>query len=121
LYQIINIMKNFLLIFVAILLIIPFGTIGIVYALFTVRPLSPYWRGIAESIDQMGNHICGPIFNQWLLLSEGYPFGNIDETVSSVLGKNKVIGTLSPAGKWLDKILDWLDKDHSINAIEKNP
>jgi len=117
-------MKNFLLIFLAILLLIPFGTLGILYALFTVRPLSEYWRGIAESLDQLGNHVCGPIFNQWMIVEHNKymtKFGNIDETVSSVLGKNQRTNTLTRSGKWLNRLLNRLDENHSIDSIEENP
>ena len=123
-------MKNFLLIFVAIILLVPFGLLGTIYALFNVRPLSDYWRGIAESLDQLGNHVCGPMFNQWMTRNieeseyhtgESYPFGNIDETVSSALGKNQERGTLTKSGKWLNRLLNKLDKNHSIDAIEENP
>jgi 8-oxo-dGTP diphosphatase len=42
----------------------------------------------------------------------------VDETISSVLGKNKKANTLSKIGKGLDWILDILDKNHSIKSIE---
>lgn len=113
-------MKNFILISIAILLAIILFPFGILYALFTV-PLSPYFRGIAESINQMGNHIMGPLFNQWMTKAHGYKFGNIDETVSSALGKNKRRVTLTKSGKFLDWILNSIDKNHSIDAIEENP
>jgi hypothetical protein len=39
------------------------------------------------------------------------------ETISSVIGKNLVIHTLSPTGLLLNTFLHWIDKDHSLNSI----
>jgi len=114
-------MKNFLLILLAIILLIPFGALGFIFACIRQRPLGPYFGRIAQSLNQFGNAVCGPIFNQWMITSDGYPFGNIDEGSSSVLGKNKRLGTLTPSGKWLDRLLNLIDEDHSIDSIEENP
>jgi 8-oxo-dGTP diphosphatase len=114
-------MKNFILIIVAIILIIPFGTLGFLYSLVVSRDHSKYFRGMAESLDQFGNVICQDIFNLWLLKAGGYEFGNIDETVSSVLGKNKLTNTLSRAGRKLEGFLNKMDDNHSIDAIELKP
>ena len=48
----------------------------------------------------------------------GYKFGDEDETISSVLGKNKLTKTLTKTGKTLDWILEKLDRNHSIESIE---
>jgi hypothetical protein len=47
-------------------------------------------------------------------------FGNEDETISGVIGKNKRLNTLTFAGRLLDKLLDTIDKNHSIDAIEED-
>ena len=114
-------MKNFLLIIVALLLGLLLFPFGFIYALFVSKDRSMYFRGIAESIDQLGNHVMQYLFNQWMIKSNGYKFGNIDETISSALGKNKLKETLTPSGKFLDKVLDKLDPGHSVDAVEKNP
>lgn len=79
-----------------------------------------YFKRLAISLDQFGNVACGGLFNVTLIKrgSEN-KFGNPDETVSSVIGKNKVENSLSLAGKVLDWVLDRLDKNHSIKSIEK--
>lgn len=112
---------NFILFIVAIVLSVILFPIGFLFALVKSRNLSLYFRGIAESIDQMGNHVMQYAFNQWMIKGDGYKFGNIDETISSAIGKNKVKGTLTKSGKWLDRILNKLDENHSIDAIESNP
>lgn len=72
----------------------------------------------ALSIDQTGNTTFKHLFNATLIKDSGYKFGNPDETISGVLGKNKRLDTLSPLGRNLDCFLDFLDKGHTINAIE---
>lgn len=145
-------MKEIGLLLIALLLTALLYVLGIPYALFTVKNKRRYIRGIAESIDQMGNHVMAPLFNQWMLrtayVQEGsamraligvahngiqvsrlgvgyyqlpYKFGNIDETVSSVLGKNQNLGTLTKSGKWLNRLLSKFDPNHSIDAIEIDP
>lgn len=74
----------------------------------------------ALSIDQLGNAVYKDLFNDTLIKPKGVPFGNPDETISSVLGKNKQIDRLTRTGKLLDFILDKLDPDHSIKSIEKD-
>ena len=75
-----------------------------------------YLYHIALGIDQLGNVVCAKLFN--IVLIRGHKFGNPDETISSVIGKNKLSGTLTTAGKLLDKLLDAIDRNHSIKAIE---
>lgn len=95
-------------------ILIPFGMI---YALF--RPdVSGYFWKLALAIDQLGNVAMGRIFNDILIYPNRDRFGNEDETISSVLGKNQVNGTLKPLGKLLVKILDKIDPNHSIKSIE---
>lgn len=83
-----------------------------------LKELSAWFCAWAISIDQLGNVVCKEFFNDALILHNGIPFGNEDETISSVLGKNKKANTLSKIGKGLDWILDILDPNHSIKSIE---
>lgn len=77
-----------------------------------------YNKDIAIAKDQYGNAI-GKYFFNWLLIKkDGYKFGDIDETISSVVGKNKVKGTLTIFGKILDGVLGMLEKDHSLKSID---
>jgi 8-oxo-dGTP pyrophosphatase MutT (NUDIX family) len=48
----------------------------------------------------------------------GYPFGNRDETISSAIGRNKQEKTLTSFGRIIDRILDQLDPNHSLNSID---
>ena len=63
------------------------------------------WSGVLE------------LFNDILIKIGGYKFGNRQETISSVLGKNQRSNTLTRAGRILRFILDFIDKDHCLNSI----
>jgi len=82
--------------------------------------ISQYLREVALSIDQLGNVICSDLFDITLINKNGYKFGNPDETISGVIGKNQKLKTLTFIGKGLNKILNIIEKDHSINAIEED-
>lgn len=117
---------NLLLFFVAVLLFTALAPFSFLIALLTLwtggkKRYGQYFRNIALSIDQMGNSVCAPLFNVIMIRRWGYKFGNIDETISSVLGKNKQAGTLFLFGRLLDWALNKLDENHSINSIEVDP
>ncbi len=75
---------------------------------------------VALAIDQLGNVVCARLFNFFLIDIEGHKFGNEDETISSVLGKNKRTNTLTLFGILLDVLLELIDKNHNIKAIEED-
>jgi len=79
--------------------------------------ISGYLRSSAVNTDRFGNYEFRSLFNAILITKDGYKFGDFRETISSVIGKNKVKGTLTRTGRILDKILDLLDKNHSIKSI----
>lgn len=85
------------------------------------KRLNDFFYDCAVSIDQTANVLCKELFNDALIKENiGYKFGNPDETISGVLGKNKERGTLTRTGKILDWILEKLDKNHTIKSIEKD-
>lgn len=78
-----------------------------------------YNTDLAISIDQYGNGLSRYLFNLVLIKKNAaHKFGNIDETISSVIGKNKLANTLTWLGVAVDIMLDSLDPDHSIKAID---
>ena len=75
---------------------------------------------LAIAKDQYGNALGKYIWNGLLINKHSiHLFGNIDETISSVLGKNKRDGTLTFLGIFIDKILETIDPNHSEDAIDK--
>lgn len=107
------------------LFLIPIGVIYAVFKSFWRRRFKDGFKKIdrlffkmAISIDQLGNVACYELFNEVLIKANGYQFGDEDETISSVLGKNKIAETLTKTGKALDWVLEKLDRNHSIESIE---
>ncbi len=113
-----------LLFLISILLLVitaPLGFIyGILHSLTTkgFRGLGEYLLKIAISIDQLGNVMMQHLLNVLWIKKEGYRFGNRDETISSALGRNNQLGTLTGFGKAIDKFLDFIDPNHSLNSID---
>jgi len=84
------------------------------------KSLDLYLFRCALANDQHGNTFLAKLFNDTLIKTGGHKFGNPDETISSVLGKNKLRNKLSFLGKSLDYILHLLDDNHSIKSIEED-
>lgn len=91
---------------------------GLVSMIFKGGSISRKFKLMAIAIDQLGNVVCAELFNHTLIHDSDYKFGNPDETISSVLGKNVRSGTLTMTGKALNLILGVLEKNHSIKSIE---
>jgi hypothetical protein len=120
-------MKNLIILIVAFILaaiIIPVGIVFFIINGFRRKHvsygshLSQGFRNIALGIDILGNVVCADMLNGLFIKHGGYGFGDQGETISSALGKNQLRDTLTVAGKVLAGILDWLDEDHCINAID---
>ena len=98
-----------LLFIVSLILLILTGPIGFLYgilhSLFTkgLGGVGEYLLKIAVSIDQLGNVLMQHLLNTLWIKKGGYKFGNRDETISSALGRNKKLGTLTRFGKLIDK------------------
>ena len=82
-----------------------------------VKEKSGYFKSSAVNLDKFGNREFRTLFNK--TLATGHRFGDINETISSVLGKNKLTGTLTGLGKALVWILDKIDDNHVIKSINK--
>lgn len=118
-------MKNILLFFVALALVFTLTPLAflikIAFGVCRMRFDWDWFRRLAYSLDQFGNVIADDMFNL-LLINADEPdgFGNPDETISSVLGKNERAGNLTVLGVWLKNILHWFDKNHAIKSIEED-
>lgn len=77
-----------------------------------------YFRDTAVNVDRYGNRDLRTLWNKTLIKSNSkYRFGDINETISSVLGRNQVAGTLTFTGKSLASLLDLIDKNHCVKSI----
>jgi hypothetical protein len=94
-----------------------------IYSLFSYssfKEANEHYKKIALAKDQLGNVFGMYLFNDLLIKQGGYKFGNVDETISSVIGKNKLMNNLTWFGRVVDFILDMIETNHSIKAIEKD-
>jgi hypothetical protein len=73
-----------------------------------------YFRDSAITIDKLANREFRTLWNKVLILPNGYQFGDINETISAVLGRNILKNKLTKTGK----VLVWvLTEKHCIDAI----
>lgn len=78
-----------------------------------------YFKETAINLDRFGNREFRFSLNKYLIINDSANlFGDIRETISSVLGKNQRGQTLTKLGKVICKILDFLDKDHCKKSIK---
>lgn len=115
---------GFLLYIVATILFLPLTILNIIVVLWKNAKAKGFWKTIdgyfmagAVDIDRFGNHNFKTLWNAILRTSGGYKFGNINETISSALGKNQRDKTLSFVGRGLANLLDWIEEDHCKKSI----
>lgn len=103
------------------LVFLPVGMVSGVLILlvrFNKNEGDDYFRNLALSVDQFGNVAMSPLFNLILIKEGGYKFGNPDETISSVIGKNEEVGKLNFISRGIAWILNKLDRGHTVNSID---
>lgn len=109
---------DFLLFLIAYILVLPLTFINYLVVIFTAKDHSKgYFRSTAVNIDKFGNREFRTLWNKVLKTENGYKFGNVDETISSALGKNERDCTLSKTGKVLTAVLNFIDKNHCQKSI----
>ena len=116
---------NFILVILAKLLYLTVEPINFIYAIlikkkFSWKRLNGYFRNEALAIDRFGNSQYRSLFNAWFIKEKGYQHGNINETISSVLGKNQRDETLTKFGMLITKIIDRMDENHCKKSINEN-
>lgn len=120
-------MKGLLLFLTALVLVIGFFipvTIYTVVSYLVKRKfsyLNDWFFDLAISVDQFGNVAGCELFNLILITNKSYNyFGNPDETISSVIGKNEETKTLTFFGRGLNFILNLIENNHSFKSIERD-
>jgi hypothetical protein len=109
-----------LLFTIAILLFLPLTGINLTLVMVKSprwKTLDGYFHQTAIDIDRFGNRNFRTLLNDTLIQDSLFRFGDPRETISSVLGKNQQIGTLTTTGMILAKLLDWLDPNHCQKSI----
>ena len=109
---------NLLLFIIAWLLIPPLTVWNLIIVNRKYCSTKGYFRSTALSIDIWGNREFRTLWNSRLIIEGGYQFGREGETISSALGKNKLMGTLTKEGVKLANILDKIDTNHCIKSMK---
>jgi len=79
-----------------------------------------YFKDTAINIDRFGNREFRFSLNKYLITEKSNDrFGSIEESISSVLGKNELSDNLTTLGKLLCWVLDKIEKNHCIKSINK--
>ncbi len=78
-----------------------------------MKELKRYFWNTLLTIDQAANVLLAPILNR--VLDVECLFGDSDETLSSVFGKNRKI---CKACKWMCWLLDKIDSRHCSKSVE---
>lgn len=102
------------------LLLAPFVLVYSLFRYTTLKSFNQHWFKIAVSIDQFANVWCKHALNDFCIKRRGYMFGQEDETMSSVFGKNKDRGTLTYLGRRISRRLNKLEGSHVEKAIEQD-
>lgn len=117
---------GYILFLVALLLFPIFALWGFVEILISLFYKRKFWKGLknlgdifkllAIQIDKMLNVILQIPANR-LLQKDGYKFGNLNDTLSTALGKNKQQSTLTKFGLTICKILHFIDANHCEKSV----
>jgi hypothetical protein len=120
-----KLLKNIFLFFIAIMLLITLGSLGLIYTIFSsiynFKNISvlKYWSDIVYTInvgiDKIGNVLLGDFMNKFAVTEPVYLFGNLDDTISKALAKN--LNNLTSLGKFIVNILEWIDPGHMKNSV----
>lgn len=82
--------------------------------------LSKYHKQLAVAKDKYGNCLCQYLFNKLLIRDWGYKFGNANETISSVLGKNYRDRTMTKLGYYIGMLLNFIQPNHITKSIDED-
>lgn len=105
--------------------------IGLLYSLFSAIWKNKFFAEglpninkkcliLATALDIFGNVVCSELFNSILISKTSeHKFGKYGETISEVIGYNLINNTLSNAGKILNNILNFFEKNHTLKVINK--
>jgi hypothetical protein len=109
-----SVVMGFILFITAYVLFLPISFINFLF----VRNKG-YFKDSAINIDKFGNREFRAGLNATLIKPNSpFKFGNMEETISSVLGKNQRFGHLTKFGKIICLILDTIDKNHCEKSIQ---
>jgi len=103
---------GFILFIIAYLLFLPLSLIN-----FILVGKKGYFKDSAISLDKYANREFRTLWNKTLKNELGYQFGNVNETISSALGKNERDKTLTKTGEILVYLLNKIERNHCFLSI----
>lgn len=101
-------MIQIILFFAAYILFLPLSLLNY----FFVENKKGYFLSSALNLDKFGNREFRTLWNKTLITEKGYKFGNIEETISAIIGINKQSNSLTKIGNILYKVLNKIEKNH---------
>lgn len=118
-------MRN-VLFFIAAKIFFPmFILMGVVYSLKDVLTI-PFWNTLSDKtyksatlISQLGNVWMKELLNDVCITPEGTPYGDEDDSISDITGRNLRDKKLTKTGIGLAKFLNILGKDHALKSIDE--
>lgn len=110
------------LLIIAVVMFAIFAPFGVIYTIVTslINLENPFnyiayvVKKIAVSIDQLGNVVCGDLFNV-TLSKTGAPFGHEDDTISKQLHINR--NNLTKLGSVIYQTLERIDPGHGKKSL----
>lgn len=124
-----NLLKNILIFFISILLLLIIGLSGsiytVFYSLFNCKKINffNYWSNIfyflSVGVNKIGNVLLSSFLNKYAIINKNYPFGNINHTISHVLSYNltKEKNNLTKFGLFIVSIIEIIDHNHMKKSI----
>ncbi len=116
-------MRGVIHLLIAVILSSIFLPIGLIYSvgkrLFDA--IDSYTYSIAYNINRLANVVCADLFNDTLIKRKHvnkFSFGTDGKSISYCIGRNLMIGSLSKAGLILNRLLDLIEKRHTLKAVE---
>lgn len=121
-----RLINNIIIFIVAIFLLFTVGTFGLIYTIvwsvFNSAKISffKYWADLMYTInvgiDKIGNVLLAAFLNKFAIVEPVYKFGDINDTISEALAKN--LNNLTPLGKFIVDVLEWVDPGHMEKSIK---
>jgi hypothetical protein len=121
-----RLINNTIIFIVAMFLLFTVGTFGLIYTIvwsvFNSAKISffKYWADLMYTInvgiDKIGNVLLAAFLNKFAIVEPVYKFGDINDTISEALAKN--LNNLTPLGKFIVDVLEWIDPGHMEKSIK---
>lgn len=97
--------------------------IGFIYSVGKklLNSIDSYTYSIAYNINVFSTFVCADLYNDTLVkkTNNKYLFGYKNFSISYHLGRNLMLGSLSKVGILLNRLLDFIENNHTIKAVQK--